>query len=138
MTATHIFRVKGDVGSLLRLGTMAAGLLTLAACASTPQPPNVALQAAELSIANAEQARVAGYQSPELGKARVKLAAARAAVRQKKMALAQSLAEQSRVHAELASARADLFKVKAANDEMLKNTDTLKQEMRRNPRSQPS
>lgn len=117
----------------LRLSAGAAGLLVLAACASVPQPPTEALQAAELAISNAEQARVADYASPELGQAREKLTAARAAVQQENMVLGQRLAEQSRVNAELASAKAEAAKAKAVNDEMRKSTETLKQEMQRNP-----
>lgn len=115
-----------------RLAGAMAGLLTLAACASMP-PPTEALQAAELAIANAEQARVADYASPELGTAREKLSAARTAVEQKKMAQAKRLAEQSRVDAELALAKAEAAKAQAVNDEMQKSTETLKQEMQRNP-----
>ena len=117
----------------LSLRLAAAGLLLLGACATVPQPPTQALQAAELAIANAEQARVADYASPELGEARENLTAARNAVQQKHMVLAQQLAEQSRVNAELATAKAESAKAKAVNDEMRKSTDTLKQEMQRNP-----
>lgn len=105
----------------------------LAACASAPQAPTQALQAAELAIANAEQARVADYASPELGEAREKLTAARAAVQEEHMVLAQRLAEQSRVDAELATAKFEAAKANSVNDEMRKSTDALKQEMQRNP-----
>ena len=112
--------------------TALAGLLMLTACASTPMPPTEALQAAELAITNAEEARVADYASPELGEARAKLTAARTAIQQEKMVEAQRLAEQSRVDAQLATAKAEMLKAKTVNDEMLKNTSTLKQEMQRN------
>lgn len=114
----------------------AGGLLMLSACASTPQPPTQALQAAELAIANAEKARVADYASPELTQARENLAAAQGAVRNEEMVLALRLAERSRVDAELASAKAGAAKAKAVNDEMQKSTDALKQEMQRNPEVQ--
>lgn len=120
-------------GSSLRLAAAVAGLLALAACASEPVPPTQALQAAELAIANAEQARSAEYASLELVEAREKLTAARTAVTQEKMVLAQRLAEQSRVDAELASAKAEAAKARAVNDEMQKSTNALKQEMQRNP-----
>jgi hypothetical protein len=48
------------------------------------------------------------------------------------MVLAQRLAEQSRVDAELASARAEAARAGVVNDEMRKSIDTLKQEMQRN------
>jgi len=117
--------------------TVALGLLLLSGCASTPQPPTQALQAAEMAITTAEQARVADYAAPELGEARQKLAAANAAVQAKNMTQAQRLAEQARVDAELAVARNDVGKAKIVNDEMKKSTDTIKTEMQRNPGVQP-
>lgn len=123
--------------SAAMFSTAALGLLVLSGCASTPQPPSQALQAAEMAITTAEQARVADYASLELGEARQKLAAALAAVEAKDMVLAQRLAEQSRVDADLATARAGVAKAKKVNDEMEKSTDTIKQEMQRNPGVQP-
>jgi len=105
-------------------------VLALAGCAS-PKPPTEALQAAELSITSAEQARVADFASPELGEARDKLTAAHAAVEEKKMVEAQRLAEQAQVDAQLAIARADATKAEAVNAEMVKSTETMKQEMQR-------
>ena len=105
--------------------------LFLGACASTPAP-NEALQAAELAITNAERARVADFAAPELGDARDKLAAARAAVNEENMVLAERLAEQSRVGAELAIAKAEVGKTQTVNDEMKKSTDVMQQEMQRN------
>jgi hypothetical protein len=110
----------------------AAGLLVLAGCASEPRAPTEALQAAEISISNAEQARVADYASPELTEAREKLAAARSEAQAKKMVVAERLAQQSRVDAELAIAKAGAARAKVVNYEMLKGTDVMKQEMQRN------
>lgn len=109
-----------------------AGLLVLLACATTPLPPTQALQAAEMAIATAEQARVADFAAPELGEARAKLAAARIAVRDERMGLALHLAEQSRADAELASAKAYAARAIAVNSELQKTTDALEQEMQRN------
>lgn len=120
-------------GSSVRASVAALGLLTLSACASTPQPPTEAIQAAETAITNAEKARVADYASPELGEARENLTAARSAVTAEKMALAERLAEQSQANAQLASAKAEAAKAKVVNEEMQKSIDTLKQEMQRNP-----
>ena len=111
---------------------LALAMLALAACASKPLPPTEALQAAEQAISSAEKARVADYASPELGMARDKLAAARTAVEKEEMVLAQRLAEQSRVDADLATAKAEVAKAKLVNDEMKKSTESLKQEMQRN------
>lgn len=133
-------KVKGHCGLSLRLatattyklmGTAVAGLLLLGACATAPQPPTADLQAAELAIANAERARVADYASVELSEARDKLTAARSAVQEEQMSRAQRLAQQARVDAELASARAEVAKARVVNEQMQKGTDTLKQEMQR-------
>lgn len=128
-----LLKPKSHRRSSPALLSASAGLLFLAACASAPQPPTEALQAAELAIANAEQARVADNASPELGQARDNLTAARAAVQREDMIAAARLAEQSRANAELASAKAEMVKAKAVNDEMRKSTEALKQEMQRNP-----
>jgi len=128
----QILNIKRIRSRSLLLITLITGLLTLAACASTPQPPTQALQAAELAITNAETNRVADYASSELNEARQNLAAANTAVQMNEMELAQRLAEQSRVNADLATARTEMLKAKAINDEMQKSIDTLKQEMQRN------
>lgn len=117
---------------LLRLTTAITVLFSLIACASPPIPPTQELAAAELAINNADRARIADLASAELREARTKLNAARDAVRQEKMILAQQLAEQSRADAELAVAKAEAAKAKAVNDEMQKNIDIMKQEMQRN------
>lgn len=131
MTQTMRLKMERRLILFLFMGT-AIALLLLTACASAPKAPTAAIQAAESAIANAEQARVADYASQELTQAREKLNAARSAVRQEQMVSALRLAEQSRVDAELASARAEQIKAKAVNDEMQKSTDALKQEMQRN------
>ncbi|TJY61014.1 DUF4398 domain-containing protein [Sinimarinibacterium sp. CAU 1509] len=119
--------------SLARAWLSAMGLLVLAGCASVPQPPTKALQAAELAIANAENERVADYASPELGEARENLTAAREAVLRDKMVVAERLAEQSQANAQLATAKAEVAKAEVVNDEMQKSIETLKLEMQRNP-----
>ncbi|MDD2162320.1 MULTISPECIES: DUF4398 domain-containing protein [Pseudomonas] len=116
----------------LRLAGVLSGLLLLSACATPPVAPNQALQAAKTAISNAEQARVADYASPQLAVAREKLASANLAVQREEMLLAERLAEQSRVEAELALAMSQATKAKVVNDEMRKSTNSLKQEMQRN------
>lgn len=115
-----------------RVAILALSGALLAACSSPPKAPDQALQAAELAIATAEQARVADYASPELGEARDKLTAARAAVAKEEMLTAARLAEQSRVDAELATAKASAAKAQEVNDELHKNVNTLEQELQRN------
>jgi len=114
------------------LATLAVTSLLLAGCSSPPKAPDQELQAAELAIATAEQARVADYASPELGEAREKLTAARTAVAKEKMTSAARLAEQARADAELATAKAAAAKAQAINDELEKSVNTLEQELQRN------
>ena len=135
------FEKKQELARLAHAMPMLAaatlGSLMLAACASTPKPPDQAMELAQASITTAEQARVADYASPELGEAREKLAAAHNAVQGKNMVLAERLAEESRVDADLAIAKAGIGKANVVNDEMKKSTDTIKTEMQRNPGVQP-
>lgn len=116
----------------LRIAIPLVGVLTLVACMSKPLPPTEELQAAEQAIGHAEQARVADYASPELQEAREKLTAARNAIRKEDMTLAKRMAEQSRVEAELALAKAEAAKARVVNEEMKKGTRSLEQEMQRN------
>jgi hypothetical protein len=134
MIQTMILTVKRRAPMSLLAGI--TSLLLFTACASAPKSPTAAIQAAELAIANAEQARVADYASPELTGAREKLTDARKAVQQEEMVQALRLAEQSRVDAELALAKTDEIKARAVNDEMQKSTVALKQEMQRNAGAQ--
>jgi len=129
--STETSRVRGIRASPLCAAAALAGFLALTACATAPEPPTRALQAAESAIASAEQDRVATYASAELREAREKLTAARAEVRDENMVNARYLAEESLVHAELAAAQAEEIKAKAVNDDMQKSIDTLKQEMQR-------
>lgn len=116
----------------LKIAT-AAGLLALAACASVPMtPPSAELQAAQLAIANAEQANAAEHAPAELSQAREQLASARTAVQQEHMVSAQRMAIEARAGAELASARTEAAKANAVNAEMQKSTDAMKDEMQRN------
>jgi hypothetical protein len=116
----------------LRMAGLCAGLLLFGACASNPLPPTQQLQAAQLAITNAEQARVADFAAEDINRAREKLAAANSAVQAQDMVSAAYLADEARVSAELASARTEMLKAQAVNEEMQKSIDTLKQEMLRN------
>jgi hypothetical protein len=115
----------------LRLATVLAGVLVLGACASAPQAPNRSLQAAEQAIATAEQARVADYASLELSQAREKLAAARRAVQKEEMLVAERLADEALVEAQLATAKASEVKARKVNEDMQESTRTLILEMDR-------
>jgi hypothetical protein len=117
-----------SIPRLLALGT---SLLLLAACASTPLPPTQEISAAEQSLTDAEQARVAEYALPEMQRAREQLSDSRAAVLQEDMVLAKRLAEQASMNIKLAAAKAELAKAEEVNNEMTKNIDVLKEEMQR-------
>ena len=60
----------------------------------------------------------------ELGEARSKLASADTAVSQQKMTVAEQYADESRIEAQLASAKTADAKAKAVNDETTRNTGT--------------
>jgi hypothetical protein len=123
-----------SVRSLQRtaLAVTIGSVLMLAACATTPPEPTVAMKSAEQAIAAADRTRIADAASPELSEAREKLTAAQAAVQAKNMVGAERLAVESRVDAELASAKNEANKAKAVNDEIKQSTATLSQEMQRN------
>lgn len=115
-----------------RLMIGGALVFALAACASAPLPPTEELQAAELAIRGAEQERVADYAPQDLKQAHDKLSAARVAVQDEDMVLALQLAHESRVSAELASAKTAQSKAREVNEEMQQNITILQQEIQRN------
>jgi hypothetical protein len=126
-------RLHTHAGTLFGVGSV----LLLAACASTPPVPTLALSSAKQAIAVADQTRVADAASPELSEARDKLAAAQGAVQDKRMVDAERLALESRVDAELATAQVSASKEQAVNNEMIHSTQTLSEEMQRNSGVKP-
>lgn len=101
-------------------------------CAATPLAPTDAIQAAEIAISRAEQARVTENAVSDLKNARDKLASAREAVVAKNMVEARRLAEQSRVDADVATAKTEATKARAVNNDMQRGNDALQQEIQRN------
>lgn len=121
---THqILKLRGAVGI--------AGVLALAACASTP-PPTASLQAAQQAIVTAEQANAGQYASGELGEARAELVSANAAVTDQHMVLAERFANESRAEAQLAYAKTAYVKAQAINDDMVRSNAVLNEELQRN------
>lgn len=118
-------------GSRLRVATGLAGALMMTACASTPAP-TAQIQAAQQAIAAAERTDASRHAAAELGEAQARLASANSAVQAKEMEAAARLADESRVEAELASARTASVKARMVNDEMKRSTVTLIDEMQRN------
>ncbi len=131
MMSINSTKPKAGFGRTKALVT-ALAVLSLAACASMPEPPLQELQAAELAITSAEQAGVADYSAPQLTQAREKLASARTAVQQEEMVMAARLADESKVEADLALANTEMLKAKEVNDEMQDGLNTLRQELQRN------
>lgn len=117
--------------SIPRLLVLGTSLLLLAACASKPLPPTQEISAAEQSLTDAEQARVAEYALPEMQRAREQLSDSRAAVLKEDMVTAKRLAQQASMNIKLAAAKAELAKAEEVNNDMTKNIDVLKEEMQR-------
>jgi hypothetical protein len=117
--------------SITRLLVLGTSLLLLAACASKPLPPTQEISAAEQSLTDAEQARVAEYALPEMQRAREQLSDSRAAVLKEDMVTAKRLAQQASMNIKLAAAKAELAKAEEVNKDMTKNIDVLKEEMQR-------
>jgi hypothetical protein len=111
--------------------TLTGALMLLSACASAPLAPTASLDAAKVAIANAEKADASQYAGAELSEAREKLVLANGAVKDESMILAERLAEQSRVEAELASARTATAKAVSVNEELSLGNDALIEEMQR-------
>lgn len=125
------------MSSSLRASGLAAGLLLLGACASAPPVPTESLQAARTAIETAEKADAGRFASMELSEARKRLASADTAVREERMPLAERFAHESKVQAELASAKTTAVKANAVNDEMKQSTVTLIEEMKRTSGDRP-
>lgn len=127
----------GASASTLRAVAWLSGLLVLSACASTPPVPTESLVAARSAIGNAEKSEAGRYAAPEVGEARDKLAAADAAVTQKDMVGAQRLANESRIEADLASAKTAQVKADSVNAQLQHDNDSLVDELQRKSGSQP-
>ena len=110
---------------------LAGATLLLAACATVPEAPHAALAEARVAISTAEKDNAAEYAGPVLTEARQQLLLANAAVASEHMTEADRFAHQSRVAAELASARTQAAKAEEVNDELRRSADALNEEMKR-------
>lgn len=111
---------------------LAAVIALLGACATTPPaPPTASLDAARQAITAAEQSDARQYASAELDEANQKLAMANRAVTTENMIEADRFARESRVGAELASARTESAKAAEINAEMGRGADALNEELQR-------
>jgi len=127
------FRYRSGRRACAAAGLMATALL-IGACASAPVAPTSSLDAARTAIANAERANAGSFAAAELDVARQKLIRADRAAgenTQKSMALADRLAQEARVEAELAAARTESAKAAAVNRELSLGADALTDELKR-------
>ena len=124
--------IRPNVGFRFVAGVGLAGVtLLLAACATVPEAPHAALTEASVAINTAEQDNAARYSGAVLAEARQQLVLANAAVASEHMTQADWFAHQSRVAAELASARTEAAKAAEVNDELRRGADALNEEMKR-------
>lgn len=105
--------------------------LFLAACATVPDAPLAALAEARVAITTAEKDNAIHYASADLTEARQQLVQADRAVATEHMIEANRLAHQSRIAAELASARTEAAKAEEVNDQLIRSADALDEELRR-------
>jgi hypothetical protein len=89
------------------------------------------LAEAKVAISTAEKDNAAQHAGPVLSEARQRLAQANAAVDAQHMTEADRFAHESRIAAELASARTEAAKAAEVNDELSKGADALYEEMKR-------
>ena len=111
------------------------GAMAVVGCATTPPPPDAAIQAADIAITNADKEQASQFAPAELQSARDKVAAARAAIahdpEENDVVRARRLADEAQADAELASARGRDGRAEAVNADLQKNIDILRQELQR-------
>jgi hypothetical protein len=96
-----------------------------------PDAPDAALAEARVAITTAEKDRAEHYAGADLTEARHKLAQANDAVNSEHMVQADRLAHESRIAAELASARTEAAKAREVNDELSRSAEALEAELYR-------
>lgn len=109
---------------------LAAGLATLAGCASTPKPTEQ-LAVAEAAVQRASTTSTSENSAVELKVATNKLASARQAMAAKDYELARQLAEQATVDAEVADLRAQSARSRLAAQESDAAARVLREETSR-------
>lgn len=116
---------------LVAILMVAATVLLLSACASAPVSPESTMTSAREAIASAERAGARQYANAELDEAQQKLILAEEFVVTEEFEQADRLAQESLVVAELALARTESAKALEINQEMIRSTDALIEEMQR-------
>jgi Domain of unknown function (DUF4398) len=127
--------MKADRSKLVRGAMVAAAVLTMAGCASTPIP-NEKIAVAKASVQRAEQSGAPEYAPVELAAARDKLTRAEKAASDRESQPATMLAEQANVDAQLAEATAMQQRSHKAAAEFDSSMQALRQESMRS--SQPA
>ena len=130
-------RIPPKLCAQLPLAAVFLAGLVLVSCATMPPETPTSIRTAQEAIANAERIEAGRYAAGELGSARTRLASAEVAVGEKKLLLANQLADESRAEAELASAKTAEAKASAVNDEMKRSTGALVEEMKRGTGDKP-
>lgn len=116
---------------LLVAAGLAGAVLLFAGCAAAPLAPTASLNEAKRAIQAAEKDDASHYAGADLDEARQKLILADRAVASEDMMLAERLAHESTVTAQLAAAKTEATKAEAINDEMRRGAEALMEEMQR-------
>lgn len=109
----------------------AVALLAVSGCASVP-PPNQELTLARAAIDQAAEADAQRHAPRELSTARQNLSRAEAAVQREDNLVASRLAEQARLDAQLAEARARAVDAEQTAQAVEQSIETLREETLRN------
>jgi hypothetical protein len=126
--------VKADTSMWLGGAVIAAAVLAVVGCVSTPIP-NEKIAVAKASLERAEQSGAPEFAPVELAAAKDKLNRAEKAASDREAQPATMLAEQADVDAKLAEATATQQKSHKAATEFDASMQTLRQESMRNTRS---
>lgn len=126
--------MKADTSMWLGGAVIAAAVLTVAGCVSTPIP-NEKIAVAKASLERAEQSGAPEFAPVELAAAKDKLNRAEKAASDREAQPATMLAEQADVDARLAEATATQQKSHKAATEFDASMQTLRQESMRNTQS---
>ena len=126
--------MKANKSMWLRGAAIAAAVLAVVGCASTPIP-NEKIAVAKASVQRAEQSGAPEFAPVELAAAKDKLNRAEKAASDREAQPATMLAEQAEVDAQLAEATATKQKSHKAAMEFDASMQTLRQESMRNTQS---
>jgi hypothetical protein len=113
-----------------RLGTTAASIIFISACASIP-PPTEQMAVSKASVSNATSAGGNEFAPLQLKSAMEKMDSADRAMTEENYLLARQLAEQAQVDAQLAAATARSSKAQKAANALQEDTRVLRQELDR-------